>query len=70
MRALLAAALLLCACAHAKEKEESTVCPESRGQRCLTAQKCALDKQRGCEVCQCSPASGTGPDGKPTVNSN
>jgi hypothetical protein len=68
MRAFVAAALLLCACAHAKD--DTTVCPEYRGQRCLTAQKCSLDKQRGCEVCQCSPAAVMGPDGKPTVNSN
>jgi hypothetical protein len=68
MRAFLVASLLLCACAHARE--ESTVCPEYRGQRCLTPQKCSLDKQRGCEVCQCSPAAVVGPDGKPTVNNN
>src|SRR5438132_224713 len=48
MRALLAAALLLCACAHGKD--DRTICPEYRGQRCLGAQTCALDKQRGCEV--------------------
>lgn len=66
MRAVFAALVLLCACAHARE--ERTVCPEYRGQRCLAGQTCALDKQRGCEICQCSPATGVGPDGNPTVN--
>ncbi len=66
MRAFLAAALLLCACAHGKD--DRTVCPEYRGQRCLAGQTCTLDKQRGCEVCQCAPATNVGADGKPTVN--
>ena len=70
MRALLAAALLCCACAHPQGRDDASVCAEYRGQRCLTAQKCTLDKQRGCEVCQCSPASVKGPDGRPTENSN
>ena len=65
MRAFLAAAWLLCACAHAKD--DRTVCPEYRGQRCLAGQTCTLDKQRGCEVCQCAPATNVGADGKPTV---
>lgn len=67
MRVFLAAALLLCACAHGKD--DRTICPEYRGQRCLGAQTCAIDKQRGCEVCACK-GTNIGPDGKPTVNSN
>jgi hypothetical protein len=71
MRAFIIAALLLCACAHTRDtRDDTAVCPEYRGQSCLTAQKCVLDKQRSCEVCQCSPASVKGPDGRPTVNSN
>ncbi len=53
------------ACAHGKDNR--TICAEYRGQRCLAGQTCTMDKQRGCEVCQCRPAANTGPDGNPTL---
>ena len=62
----IALALLLAAsfaCAHGKD--DRTICPEYREQRCLAGQKCALDKVRGCEICQCESPSSTGPDGNP-----
>jgi hypothetical protein len=55
------------ACAHAYGKDDRTICAEDRGQRCLAGQTCAMDKQRGCELCQCRPAGNTGPDGNPTL---
>jgi hypothetical protein len=51
------------ACAHLKE--DKTVCAESRGLRCLTREICAMDEQRGCQVCRCESAMNLGPDGKP-----
>ncbi|MGZ6143623.1 MAG: hypothetical protein ACXWLM_09800 [Myxococcales bacterium] len=56
--------LLVLGCAHLKD--DSTVCAESRGLRCLTREICAMDEKRGCQVCRCEAATGIGPDGKPT----
>ncbi len=54
-------ALLLAGCA-AQFKESGTVCPEYRNLRCATAPDCALDRDRGCLVCQCSkPGIDLGP---------
>jgi hypothetical protein len=53
------------ACAHGKD--DKTVCPEYRAQRCLAGQECAMDKDRGCKVCRCEGVSQTGPDGNPTL---
>jgi hypothetical protein len=49
---LLVAGLALAGCAHLKDS--TTVCPEYRDLRCLTAPECSLDKARGCQVCRCS----------------
>jgi hypothetical protein len=65
MRAL-STGLLLLALACATGKGNQTICEEYRGQRCVAGQDCELDKERGCEVCHCRPASSTGPDGNPT----
>jgi diadenosine tetraphosphatase ApaH/serine/threonine PP2A family protein phosphatase len=53
MRTLLVtAALALAGCAHLKDS--TTVCPEYRDLRCLTAPDCSFDRGRDCEVCHCS----------------
>jgi hypothetical protein len=55
--------LLFLGCAHLKD--DQTVCAESRAMRCLTRTICAMDRDRGCQVCRCEAVTGTGPDGKP-----
>jgi hypothetical protein len=67
MRAAVAAVLaaLSFACAHGKD--DKTVCPEYRGQRCLAGQQCVMDKDRGCQVCRCEGVTQTGADGNPTL---
>jgi hypothetical protein len=67
MRRALALALVAAALACAHGKEDKTICPEYRDQRCVTGQDCALDKERGCKVCRCEGMSQTGPDGNPTL---
>lgn len=59
MRPLVVALLLLASGCQLfrSTKEESTRCPESQGLVCLTAVVCSADVDRGCLVCQCSPAS-------------
>lgn len=59
LRASWTAALLLLflgGCHHGakKARKNNTVCPESRGLWCMTTPECSYDKERGCEVCQCS----------------
>jgi len=49
-------ALAVAACAHVKDDE--TVCPEHRDLRCMSGTDCAMDRARGCRVCQCQPAPG------------
>ncbi|MCA1826160.1 MAG: hypothetical protein ABR567_22295 [Myxococcales bacterium] len=49
MRLLLLSVLL--ACAHMKD--DKTVCAESRNVRCITRTTCAMDRDRGCQVCRC-----------------
>ena len=39
-------------------QQQSTVCPEYRNIRCVTAPECSMAQQRGCQVCQCRPPSG------------
>ena len=63
MRSLLLLAALLCGCATLKD--DKTVCPESRALRCATPVRCAMDRDRGCQVCRCESAAPEGPDGKP-----
>ncbi len=63
MRSAMLLLLAAVGCAHLRENE--TVCPESRNQRCLTREVCAMDEKRGCRVCRCEAAAVTGPDGKP-----
>lgn len=42
-------------CSHLQtNKGDGTVCPEHRSITCLSAPQCALDRTRGCLVCQCS----------------
>jgi hypothetical protein len=53
--------LFLASCAHLKNDE--SVCPEYRNIICATAPECSTDPQRGCKVCQCSPAAADA-DGK------
>jgi hypothetical protein len=55
-RRLALAALLaaLGACRHAFPPGSTTVCPEYRELRCLSAPECSFDRARGCEVCRCS----------------
>lgn len=52
---LLAAALLFGCATLANSK---TACPEYRDLRCATGPECSMDRERGCEVCQCSPSAG------------
>ena len=67
MRGALLAVLaaLSFACAHGKD--DKTICPEYRAQRCLAGQQCVMDKDRGCQVCRCEGVVQTGPDGNPTL---
>ena len=61
----MATILLLAAAGCAHLEGDRTVCPESRGVRCLTREICAMDEARGCRVCRCEAAAAPGPDGKP-----
>ena len=38
--------------------KSKTVCPEYRDRLCATAPECSMDRERGCQVCQCSPSTG------------
>jgi hypothetical protein len=40
---------------------ESGVCPESKGLRCVAGTDCSNDSSRGCRVCQCSSALSPSP---------
>jgi hypothetical protein len=67
MRAAIAAGAIALSFACAHGKEDRTICPEYRAQRCLAGQECAMDKDRGCKVCHCEGVVKTGPDGNPTL---
>ena len=67
MRGALVAVLAAVSFACAHGKDDKTVCPEYRGQRCLAGQQCVMDKDRGCQVCRCEGVVQTGPDGNPTL---
>ncbi len=65
----LAAIAALFACSHGKAKpyslkNDKTICAEYRDLVCLTAEECSMDEQRGCRVCQCSPAYPAPQDGR------
>lgn len=67
MRAVAATILLavsLTGCATLKS--DKTVCSEYRDLRCATAPECSMDAERGCRVCQCSPAAQGQEGGLPT----
>ncbi len=56
MRSLLIVGLLSSlGCAHAF-RNSTTVCPEYRDLACTTAPDCAIDRDRGCQVCHCGVA--------------
>ncbi len=62
----LAVAMLtaLSACSHGRKNEDKpgeTRCPESRNLTCITGTDCTLDRERGCETCQCSKADALSP---------
>jgi hypothetical protein len=40
---------------------ESGLCPESKGLRCVTGTDCTSDSARDCRVCQCSNPYPTAP---------
>ena len=50
-RVLMLAWALAAGCAHGKGGE--AVCPEYRERFCLAQRDCALDRSRGCLVCEC-----------------
>ena len=57
-------AVALAGCRHGSEREEKrgeTRCAESRNLTCVTGVNCTMDRERGCEVCRCSTASGLEP---------
>lgn len=63
-RWLVAAVLLAAAgCSHGdkKDKQGDVRCAESRDLTCVTGESCTLDRDRGCEVCRCSPADALTP---------
>ena len=64
-RRWLVAALLVAAagCSHGdkKDKQGDVRCPESRDLTCVTGLSCTMDRERGCEVCRCSPADALTP---------
>ncbi len=66
-RRWLMAAVVLAAvagCRHggkAEEKKGDTRCPESRELTCLSGTSCTMDRERGCETCQCSKSDALTP---------
>ncbi|MFP2928110.1 hypothetical protein ACLESO_23500 [Pyxidicoccus sp. 3LG] len=65
-RWLVAAAVLaaVAGCSHGSKKDEKqgdTRCPESRNLTCVTGTSCTLDRERGCERCECSKADALTP---------
>jgi hypothetical protein len=58
MRSLLIASLLSLGCSHAF-KSSTAVCPEYRNLACTSAPECSMDRDRGCQVCQCAPTGFT-----------
>jgi hypothetical protein len=54
MRYLFIACLLSVGCSHSF-KSSTTVCPEYRSLACTSAPECSMDRDRGCQVCQCAP---------------
>ena len=52
MRYLLIACLLSVGCSHAF-RNSTTVCPEYRDLACTSSPECSMDRDRGCQVCQC-----------------
>ncbi|WP_342378187.1 hypothetical protein NVS55_02460 [Myxococcus stipitatus] len=69
-RGLLAAATVgvaLSGCSHGDKRDEKkgdTRCAESRDLTCVTGTECSIDRDRGCEVCRCSPADALTPTDK------
>jgi hypothetical protein len=58
------AAAALGACRHGTELEEKkgeTRCPESRNLMCIAGKDCSMDRERGCERCECSKVDGPTP---------
>jgi hypothetical protein len=53
--ALLVLSVALGGCATTSK--DKTICPEYRSLRCATAPECSFNNERGCFLCQCSPAS-------------
>jgi hypothetical protein len=56
-RALLAALFALAAVAaagcHKQVKKDGGVCPDSPEIHCVGDPVCSIDRERGCEMCQC-----------------
>ncbi|MFP2912568.1 hypothetical protein ACLESD_47655 [Pyxidicoccus sp. 3LFB2] len=65
-----AALTVLSACSHGgknEDKKGDTLCPEARELTCLSGKECAMDRERGCETCQCSRGDALTPtDRQPT----
>lgn len=63
----LVAAVVLAAvagCSHGAKNEDKkgdTRCPESRNLTCISGKDCTMDRERGCEVCQCSRGDALSP---------
>ncbi len=60
----MAALMALSACSHGSRNEDKkgeTRCPESRNLSCITGTQCSMDRERGCETCQCSKADALSP---------
>ncbi|MFY1828778.1 hypothetical protein ACN47A_22865 [Myxococcus fulvus] len=60
-------AVALVGCSHGGQREEKkgdTRCEESRNLSCITGTECSMDRDRGCEVCRCSPADALTPTDK------
>jgi hypothetical protein len=61
----LAVAVLVAAagCSHGdkKEKQGDVRCPESRDLTCIAGKDCTMDRERGCEVCQCARGDALSP---------
>ncbi|MCP3136436.1 hypothetical protein [Pyxidicoccus xibeiensis] len=65
-RWLVAAVLMTVAgCSHGSKKDEEkagdTRCPESRNLTCVAGTDCTVDRERGCETCQCSRGDALSP---------
>ncbi|HUS31704.1 MAG TPA: hypothetical protein VMZ53_24550 [Kofleriaceae bacterium] len=55
MRWLVVVLIVATAC----RAERTNHCPSNVTSNCISGEVCSMDRQRGCQVCQCRPWDGT-----------